>query len=307
MLVRVSLLVLSLFLGTFLIASEEGYLHLSRENRAEVPPCYRKAADPFKIDITSVYKLDDFELSREGLDLLSISGSGQFAELSFEAILEDLSEREIIIVDLRQESHLFLNGIAVSWKQGKEGGGYHYNKGKTLYEIEADEQERIENLLAQDLILLDPQDLALEVGIEKAETERALVSGKKLHYIRIPITDTERPSDETVEEIVQFFKKTPKDIWIHFHCAGGLGRTTTLMVMYDMLHNAGKLDPTTIILRHRALGGQDLFNTHEHVDDPEHHKREVGRERLKFLFNFYTYCQENQKNPLSWSEWNSNK
>ena len=67
------------------------------------------------------YRFDpDFKPSTEGLDTLCISGSAQFSGPQFRRLAPVLREcakgRDIYVVDLRQESHVFVNeGIPLSW------------------------------------------------------------------------------------------------------------------------------------------------------------------------------------------------
>lgn len=64
------------------------------------------------------------------------------------------------------------------------------------------------------------------------------MSRLQLNYIRIPVQDRHGPDDDTVNAFVTFVKTLPEDVWLHFHCLAGEGRTTTFMVIYDILRNA---------------------------------------------------------------------
>src|SRR5262249_8894479 len=57
------------------------------------------------------------EINQTGLSSLHAAGSSAFSALAFPLILQKLSanSNHLIIIDLRQESHGFLNGDAVSW------------------------------------------------------------------------------------------------------------------------------------------------------------------------------------------------
>ena len=57
-------------------------------------------------------------------------------------------------------------------------------------------------------------------------------------YCRFPTTDHVRPRDTEVDAFVAFASTLPTDTWLHFHCRGGDGRTTTFLVMHDTMHNA---------------------------------------------------------------------
>src|SRR5258708_7019779 len=67
-------------------------------------------------------------LSTVGLFELNASASGQFSQQGLEKILELIPSNHILLLDLREESHGFINGIAVSWYSEKDWG----NRGKNL-------------------------------------------------------------------------------------------------------------------------------------------------------------------------------
>jgi len=50
---------------------------------------------------------------------LPASGSGQFSLIGLNKLKERIGRYDIIVVDLRDESHGFLNGLPVSWFQGE--------------------------------------------------------------------------------------------------------------------------------------------------------------------------------------------
>ena len=58
-------------------------------------------------------------------------------------------------------------------------------------------------------------------------------------YVRIPVTDHCMPNPYAQERFVtlcRYLYRQPDDqTWVHFHCHGGDGRTTTALAMYDMV------------------------------------------------------------------------
>ena len=50
-----------------------------------------------------------------GLPSLAASASGQFSRDQFYAVREVLRAHRVVVVDLRQEPHTFLDGAAISW------------------------------------------------------------------------------------------------------------------------------------------------------------------------------------------------
>jgi hypothetical protein len=227
-----------------------------------------------------------------GLAELHESGSAQFSEEEFTQILTKMSGK-IIIVDLRQESHGFLDGTAVSW-YGKRNWA---NLGKSLGEVEIDEQARLHAALTY------PIDMAPFNGdkkINNALTEEQLVSAYGVQYFRIPVTDHMPPSIENVDEFVQFYKGLPQNAWLHFHCHAGHGRTTTFMAMYDILRNGKKVSFEDIMSRQALLGDMDL---REVPLSKKAWERDLYEKRAIFIKQFYDYVTQSPDDlPVMWSQ-----
>ncbi len=78
----------------------------------------------------------------------SVSGSGQFSARTLDMLIKRIEAivkngSKILIIDLRQESHGFINGEPAVWKTGFHGDG---NKNKTIDEIKQDESDRFSRL-----------------------------------------------------------------------------------------------------------------------------------------------------------------
>lgn len=230
-----------------------------------------------------------------GLTELHESGSAQFSEKEFTQVLGKISGK-IIVVDLRQESHGFLDGTAVSW-YGKRNWA---NVGKSLGEIEKDEQERLQSSLTAPINIAPFTEN--EAGkISNAFTEAQLVSSYGVQYFRIPVTDHMPPSNENVDQFIQFYKSLPQDAWLHFHCHAGHGRTTTFMAMYDILRNGKKVSFEDIMKRQALLGNMDL---REIPSAKKAWERKLYEDRALFIKQFYDYVtQSNDDLPVMWSDW----
>lgn len=105
-----------------------------------------------------------------------------------------------------------------------------------------------------------------------------------MNYLRIPVVDNERPTDEMVDNFILFITSLKGENWLHFHCDMCIGRTTTFMSMYDMMKNSNNIEFINILKR-QALLGNINFETFE----------EKGI-RLDFLKNFYQYARNNNDN-----------
>lgn len=133
---------------------------------------------------------------------------------------------------------------------------------------------------------------------ESVQTEEELAKNLGMSYLRITVTDHEKPLDDQVDLFVESVKNLPQDIWLHFYCRGGAGRTTTFMAMYDMMHNAKNVSFEDIMKRQTLIGGSDLLKGED---------QDESQDRLNFMNVFYNYCKDNKDGfQTSWSEWLKN-
>lgn len=181
------------------------------------------------------YGIDpDLLPSEESLSTLNISGSAQFSEPQFRSFAESLRTcaegKRVIIIDLRQESHGFVNGIPISWY-----GSHNWaNVGMSIEAIERDEQERFEPMVGtviKDYGRKDDEAInETEIHVERFMTERELVESEGFEYYRLPIQDHTWPTSDTLDSFIEFVKALDKDdVWLHFHCRAGKGRTGILI------------------------------------------------------------------------------
>lgn len=264
-------------------------LVVDAENRDKLPIKFRTTKDEINNEKASGINL-------KGMSDLNISGSGALSEKGINKIKEKIGNMNILDVDLRQESHGYINGIGVSWV----GKNNHANVGLTRDKIISDEKEKLNTIIENRYVAFDKNpkntDAVKEIkNPDTVQTEEELVKSLGIDYLRITVADHEKPSDDQVDLFIESIKDISKDTWVHFHCRGGSGRTTTFMTMYDMMHNAKDVSFDDILERENLIGGIDLKK-----DDG----KEESRSRLEFLKLFYNYCRENKDDfKVSWSEW----
>lgn len=235
--------------------------------------------------------------SDEGLRTLRLSGSAQFSDEGLKALLKQLGTPDkVVVVDLRQESHGFLNGTAVSWFTLRNWA----NQGKTSAQIRQEElqlladQLKAKTAVVQQIVEKTPEG-DIEVAtretfdVQSALSEEQVTKNQKVGYYRLYVTDHKRPTDADVQQFMAFVKGQPSDAWLHIHCAAGDGRTTTFMAMIDMMNNAKKVSFETILQRQAAIGGIDLLQKHHEGS----WKRPLAIERIQFLQKFYDFCKHN--------------
>uniref|UniRef100_I2Q3D3 Tyrosine specific protein phosphatases domain-containing protein n=1 Tax=Desulfovibrio sp. U5L TaxID=596152 RepID=I2Q3D3_9BACT len=241
--------------------------------------------------------------SRLGLESLLASGSEQPSLSELATSIRQLA-KTVTVIDLRQESHAYLGEHPVSWYGTKNWA----NQGKSLAEVEDDEGARLEALSKSHAALVsrvyakDPEGRLSTVRVEEmdyglAQTERQATRSLGLGYLRLAVTDHMRPLDADVDRFLALVRVLAPNTWLHFHCHAGDGRTTTFLLLYDMLRNAKVLNLEEMAARQHLLGGVDLLHT-PHTD----WKEALYNGRAAFLGRFFDYARTRDPRTTSWSE-----
>lgn len=227
-----------------------------------------------------------------GLDKLNISGSQQFSEYNLPSLIKAIgTSMPITIVDLRQESHGFINGIPVSWVDSKNNA----NVGLTREQVLSDEAAKLKGIKLNEPITIYNYPDKTIIPVE-VKSEEELVKSQDLAYNRITVRDGGIPSDDMVDYFIELIKGESSNSWLHFHCKAGVGRTTLFMIMYDMIKNYKDVSAEDIINRQLALANFDKTKA----------KAFYSKERAEFLNQFYDYCKANGDYfTVKWSEWKS--
>lgn len=268
---------------------------------AVLPRSLRFMTDEFPKDLNSVP-------SRKGMDTLRCSASAEFSGSGLSMIRDKIyghagKNAVIYMVDLRKESHGFVNGeFAVSHYFKKNLG----NRNLASVAVPQAEEKALQSIMGQEItfVPLGKTDTKLftacDIKVVQVETEEALAARLGLHYKRIPIPDQCAPTDEDIDDFMTFYKNLPSKSWLHFHCHAGHGRTTTFMVFYDILCNPD-VALEDIVARQHALGGTDLFAPGK----KNNWKGQEISKRAQQIRNFYAYVQANRgdKFAQSYSQW----
>jgi len=241
-----------------------------------------------------------------GLSDLRASGSGEFSLKGLKALLPRM-QGPVTVFDLRQETHMFVNDLPLSWYASHDWA----NVGRTQADIEKQETEHVQSFKPGSDIEVRPGQPVKHgdgsavtperVTVDRASTERDVVESAGAHYVRVAVTDHACPLDSAIDEFVAAVRELPLNAWAHFHCEAGLGRTTTFMVFYDMLRNANRVSLDDIIQRQKILSkGYDVLQPPDGGD----WKASYAADRAKLVRSFYDYARANPNGrPELWSEW----
>lgn len=242
------------------------------------------------------------------------SGSGQFSgdELYKLLVAIPAPKSNIWIVDLRQESHGFIDGIPVSWVKNQNAS----NKYKSATQIKKEENQLLADLSRQKSVTvyslkkLGDGNITGEKPVtlipELIESEEQLVTSLGAQYKRIYVLDHNKPDDKEVDNFIAFIRKVKPQDWLHFHCRAGKGRTSTFIAMYDIVRNAQHNTFVEIMQREAKLGNVPLNMLPTRSD--KLWKSSASKERYEFLKKFYIYViDSNGYQSQSWISWNNAK
>ncbi|MBI5448069.1 MAG: hypothetical protein HY939_05010 [Gammaproteobacteria bacterium] len=244
-------------------------------------------------------------VSSAGLNKLQALASGQFSVTQLSDVISQIHPPTLMIIDLRQEDHGFLNGNAISWY----GINNQANINKTSQQVEQSQFQHLYALQNQAQVIVEqivdktpdgrianatPLTLSPQNVFAEADLARAYNFG----YTRIYVTDRQKPSDDQVEKFINTIQILPPQTWVYLHCRSGKGRATTFMSMLDMMKNAKTVSFADILARQALLSGVDLSKLPPSTD-PNY---SAQADRLQFLQNFYAFCSQGNI-KTGWVKW----
>lgn len=262
---------------------------INMDNINELPRNFR-----MMLDACDLYEEADIFA---GLEQIKASGSAQYSKEGLKKIISTIPSNKITFIDLRLESHGFINGTAVSWRSEHNWA----NIGMTMKEVQHDEETRLKKAFEQGNLIVEEKegDFSLELAVYEIATEEEVVHSLGHQYIRLLAIDHWRPPHNIVDQFIEIVKTLPDDEWVHFHCAAGKGRTTTFQAMLVMMRHAAEFKFEEILLHQYLIGGIDLLDHQPEVI----WKTPYLQQRLDFLRNFYQYCLEIPDFTESWTSW----
>lgn len=226
------------------------------------------------IDTTLDSKLpDNFRI----ITSLNISGSAQFTPSQLPNMINTINSKSITIVDLRQESHGFVNDTPISFYSVYELLNNGFNSEQSLAQDKADLSALTPSSNIQ---IFGRSSLPYtKITVDNTFTEETLCKNNNVNYIRFAVRDGGIPAPNIVDDFITFIKNLPSNTHLHFHCLHGEGRTTTFMVIYQIMNNSSKLSLDQILEQQLSAGGI-VLTTDAARDD--------------FLKAFYNYVEQNK-------------
>lgn len=282
--------------------------------QSRMPGSFRTTSDTFKTKRMKKWVKEGKKLpSRKGMDQISGSASAQFSDLSFRNLVKVLEkDRKLYVFDLRQESHGFANGHALSLY------GYHNAANKGLTQAEAQENEALflKNLASKSPACVYKvlekkkgeifQAIPLRVHPAPVQSEKELVESYGASYFRIRVLDHWFPSIEEMSSFIEIVRSLPEKAHAHFHCRGGKGRASQFLVYFDILKNARHVELGDILDRHYLIGGKHLGLLSRSSEKAW--KQEGAKARQQHVAYVYEYAKDPEGYPKrSWKDWLSYK
>lgn len=199
----------------------------------------------------------------------------------FRVLKKQLSavKEPIIVVDTIEDTHGYIGDISTIFL------GYQRSSGKDIrYPLRR-------------LIFTGTPKKHLDLMVPEAEVAKKYGFGYK--YIKIHTR-----KDKDVDGFVAFIDTLPENTWLHFHCRGGNGRTSVMLVMLDIMRNAPQVPLADIVKRQHLLGSQDLFDLTPWRNSSYSQKKLQARK--DFITQFYDFiCQRKAGGIQQWSEWHN--
>lgn len=191
----------------------------------------------------------------------------------------DRHKKQIVIIDSMKECNGYVHDISTTFL------GYHSRKPELRYIIRRLFCTGTPGMLVEQIT---------------PESEMALRYG--FGYKNIQVDSRIRTPEANVEEFITYFDQAPKDVWFHFHCRHGKGRTSMALVMLDIMKNAPQVALKDIVKRQHLLGSVDLFDTA--LWDKGTYSENALLRRATFIQDFYAFiCQRKAGGIQRWPEW----
>ncbi len=260
---------------------------------------------------------------------VSFSSSGIFSQQQLENAIAKVTDenphiKRVIIVDLLKEYHGFIDSIPTTFR------AYH---NAVNYGVKYDQIQESENVLFDTLKEHYGDAIRIISRFSKDEsavgdikqivtltptpdsilTEEKLVEAissslnKNVEIVsrRFPCADHSPPSNEAITSFIYFVQNevNPETDWIHIHCHGGKGRSTTFSIMFDIMMRMkyNTLSQTSfpdMVKMHKQLGGINVAKAAMRND----WKQELAKQRYDVIKKFYDIALASDFDTFQWPD-----
>ncbi len=263
------------FIGILLMASIGLFYVLSTDDYTEAK--FRTMQDPIA---------NSENVNLNGLRELQASGG---PIVNFPELKNQLKGKgDVVIVDGITAYHGYINNTPTTFF------GYHRPHPDLRYKLRR---------------LLFTGSMDVNESLVKSESDVARDYG--FGYKNIKIHSKARSSDEVIDDFVDFIDHLAPQTWVHFHCRMGKGRTSIMLVMFDIMHNAPHVPLDDIVKRQQLLGSENLFDVAvRKVKKVSHdggvYTKSSLKNRKTFIEKFYAFMAQRKAGGIQkWSAWNT--
>lgn len=172
----------------------------------QLPANFRTAQSDYKKVESGVYP------SREGLNELRMSGRSFFSKNEFLEMLKHVPKKDLVVIDLRAESHGYINDNGVSWYSRYKT----FNKGQSAQEVDRREKSMLQTALMNGTMdiatLKSDKDIENQVQekVNSVQTEGEFLESQSVKYYRVPTWTTLRRPHRTWMTSWRFTKSCQK-------------------------------------------------------------------------------------------------
>ncbi|MGL5352396.1 MAG: fused DSP-PTPase phosphatase/NAD kinase-like protein, partial [Clostridium sp.] len=133
---------------------------------------------------------------------LNISGSAEFRPFQLKNIIKVINSNNLYIVDLRQESHGFINTLPISFYNKSN----LLNKDFTTNQTLDTEKKELDSISIGSMVNIYSKDgkVLENLKVEKVFSEETLVKENKINYKRFAVRDGGIPTPDVTDEFVAF-------------------------------------------------------------------------------------------------------
>lgn len=202
--------------------------------------------------------------------------------------------KHMLVIDLRQESHGFLNNRSITLYAPHNW----VNQGKTHDEAIDAETKWLASIANRQTLV---SHKGAKIVVQQIANENTVAKVIGFDYERLTVPDHTKPADSEVDRFLTIYDQLQPDTWIHLHCRGGAGRASTFLALLLMLKHANTTSFDEIITLIASVPPHYDLRVGS-ANHPEYEER--YRERYAFVREFYQFALARFDNQeMTWREW----